>query len=335
MNASETSIEEICMIAKAFLSATTELRSTLEVVQASLVHTIEQCSVSKKEKDALIHVIQKVSPAGLNSLLESIEITERRTRSLYTKGYEELARTLAQSILEQKGVAGPTGERTFNSKADGDRAAALEVPQNSPAPKAVVTKVQTTKGTSTYSKYTELRQQYPVLRQLDKKASSSPIHQWVKQCGYDMTDSKKASASLDKGMAALLWPVGSRTNAVSAVQALAHPCGKGTVYILQMEKPTTKELGSHLSIEHHAVWLPSKYPNHAIVEVSNDPEQLSRDCPFSRKRRGWEAIYAELALVAQLNNHDESTRPSNQPSSISSIKQQPKATHPQPAVAAR
>lgn len=330
MNARQTSIEEVCRIAKAFLSDMAELRSTLEVMQASLTTTIEQSSVSKKEKDTLIHIIKKVSPTGLNSLLESIERTGQSTRTLYTQEYERAASALASTILEQSGVAGPTGERTFNSKGDGDRAAVLEVPQSSPKPvvsKTVTPQIQTS---STYSKYTELRQQYPVLRQLDKKPSDSAIHQWVQECGYDMTDSKKASASLDKGMNSLLWPVGSRINAVSAVQALPHPCGKGTVYILQMDKPTTKELGCHLCIKHHAVWLPSKYPNHVIVEVSSDPEQISRDCPFSRKRRGWETIYAELAKV---NSHDESTSTSNQSSHLSNTKQQHKAS--QPAVAAR
>lgn len=320
------------MIAEAFLSHVDKLESTLQIMQASYEAAIKGSSLPKNEKEALIHIVQRVSPVGLNSLLEAFRLTGQRTRSLYTKGYKELARTLAQSVLEQKGVAGPTGERTFTCKADGDRAAALEVPKPVMASKATP-EVQTNKGNSTYAKYRELRQQYPMLEQLNKKPSESAIHQWVRECGYDMSDSKKASGSLDKGMTALLWPVGNRTNAVSAVQALPHPCGKGTVYILQMDKPTTKGLGSHLDIQHHAVWLPSKHPNHAIVEVSSDPEQVSYNCPFSRKRRGWEPIYAELAKVAELNSHDESTRPASNTNNLSNTKQQHKA--PQPAIASR
>jgi hypothetical protein len=329
MNARQTSIEELCSIAKDFMKTASEVRSTLEIMQASYNTVIDSSNVSSKEKETLKRIVKQVSPAGLNSLLDAFDLSVQRTRTLYTREYERAASALASTILEQAGVAGPTGERTFNSKADGERAAVLEVPK--PKEQQPTTPPQAKSNTpSTYSKYTELRGQYPILSELSKKPTTSPIHQWVRECGYVMNSQQQARQTLDKGMGALLWPVGSRTNTVSTVQTLPHPCGKGTVYIIQMEKPTTRELGSHLCIEHHAVWLPSKHTHHVIVEVSSDPEQISRDCPFSRKRRGWEAIYAELA---KLNSHDESTRPTNQPSNTNNTKQQPKASILQPAIA--
>lgn len=329
MNARQTSIEELCSIARDFLKTANEVRSTLDIMQASYNTVIDSSNVSAKEKETLKRIVKQVSPVGLNSLLDAFELTVQRTRTLYTEEYERAASALASIILEQAGVAGPTGERTFNSKADGDRAAVLEVPQSNGTqiPKPQVTSKPTTASGSTFNKYTQERGQYPVLNELSKKPTASAIHQWVRECGYVMNSPQEARQTLDKGMAALLWPVGSRTNAVSTVQALPHPCGKGTVYILQMEKPTTKGLGSHLCIEHHAVWLPSKHPNHVIVEVNSDREQVSYNCPFSRKRRGWEPIYAVL------NSHDESINTNNKPGHVNSAKQQPKA--PQSAVIAR
>lgn len=338
MNARQTSIEELCSIAKDFLKTASEVRSTLEIMQASYNTVIDGSNVSSKEKETLKHIVKQVSPTGLNSLLDALELTVQRTRTLYTQEYERAASALASTILEQAGVAGPTGERTFNCKADGLRAATLEVPQQTTTLKPVVNKVatpetQTSKGTSKYTKYTQLLAQYPLLEQLNKKPSASPIHQWVQECGYNMSNPKEATSTLDKGMTALLWPVNTRTNAVSAVHALPHPCGKGTVYILEMEKPTTPELGRHLDIQHHAVWLPNKYPLHAIVEVSSDPEQVSRDCPFSRKRRGWEAIYSKLASLAELSERHEVPNTANSNQYSSSTKQQHKGRAPQQTVA--
>ena len=118
--------ERLCQIAKAFMAHAAELETTLEVMQASFNQTIEQSSISRIEKNTLKRITHQVSPIGLKSLLEEIQLTVARTRLLYIEAYSEAAANLSATIYEQSGIAGPTGERSFNSKADGKAASTKE-----------------------------------------------------------------------------------------------------------------------------------------------------------------------------------------------------------------
>lgn len=310
----QNEVEEICQIARSFLQHVEELRSTLEVMQASLEQTVDQSNLSPKEKEVLKHITQKVSPIGLQSLLEAIELTARRTASLRTDTYKDLAASLSRTIYQQAGVAGPSGERTFNNKHDAQIAASKEVAKAKVVmdpPKVELPPVKKadevpetiprtrTESSNAKAKYNQYINQYPILRNLVKKPKEPPseIHAWAIACGYEMTDSISAQATLEKGIDALLWPSDNGVNAVEKVHILPHPSKNGKVYILTMEKDTTSaqhvpgisnagKESSHLSIE-CVTWCSPEYPKHIVVEISS---KLSKESPFKQKRRGWEEV---------------------------------------------
>lgn len=340
--------EEICQISRAFLSHVEELRSTLEVVQASLEQAINQSSLSPKEREVLKHITSRVAPVGLRSLLEGFELTAARTSHLRTETYKELAAALASTIYEQAGVAGPTGERTFNNRYDAMTAATKEVakPRVVTVPPKVIIPVRTAtdaaqqgcpatdapgiSSINAKAKYNQYIKEYPILGFLTRKPKEPPseIHAWLRACGYEMTDNLSAQATLGKGLDALLWPADEGVNAVVGVHVLPHPSRSGEVYILTMEKDTCgKESGHLLGIE-CATWCSPEYPKYIVVEVST---KLSKDSPLKQKRRGWEEVEAYLnrsnpqgnQVPHTRGNHGENSRTRNSSSIINTAKQHP------------
>ncbi|WOL31488.1 hypothetical protein [Microcoleus phage My-WqHQDG] len=323
--------ERLCQIAKAFMAHTAELESTLEVMQASFNQTIEQCNVSRIEKNTLKRITNQVSPVGLKSLLEEIKLTVDRTRLLYVEAYSEAAANLSATIYQQSGVAGPSGERSFNNKADGKLAAAKEQSQHvikpialsantvTSAPITVTpTPMRTIKETpapaSGIARYKHYASEYPILTALTApKEPPSAVHKWVTTCGYLMDSTNNARASIDKGLNALLWPSNdpNSVNAVTGVHVLPHPSGSGNVFMLTMNYPTTGNEAMHvqqcglIDLTEGKVWVPKRYPLSIVVEVS---PKASRECPFGRisdQRKGWEVINKYLI------NQQQSTRTPN------------------------
>jgi hypothetical protein len=337
--------EQLCQIAKSFMAHAAELETTLEVMQASLNQTIEQSNLSRIEKNTVKHIANRVSPVGLKSLLEEIQLTVARTRLLYVEAYSETAANLSATIYQQSGVAGPTGERSFNSKADGKLASIKEQSQHVIKPIALqantntqtnvapvmplvrtipVKKEGTPAPTSGIARYKHYANEYPILNALTTpKEPPSSVHKWVTTCGYLMDSTANARGSIDKGLNALLWPSSNpnSVNAVMGVHVLPHPSGSGEVFMLTMSYPTTGSEAMHvqqcslIDLTAGKVWVPKRYPLSIVIEVS---PKASRECPFRRiseQRKGWEVINQYLT---NKNQHETTStnrkpRPSNAP----------------------
>ncbi len=339
--------EQLCQIAKSFMAHAAEIETTLEVMQTSLNQTIEQSSVSRIEKNVMKHIANKVSPVGLKSLLEEIKLTVARTRLLYVEAYSEAAANLSATIYQQSGVAGPTGERTFNNKADGKLADAREQSQHvikpialqkgaGTATNAPISVTPTPNGIARYKHYAS---EYPILNALTTpKEPPSAVHKWVTTCGYLMDSTASARSSIDKGLNALLWPTSSpnNVNAVKEVHVLPHPSGSGNVFILTMNYPTTGNEAMHvqqcglIDLTVSKVWSSKRYPLSIVIEVS---PKASRECPFGRiseQRKGWEVINKYLTNQNQnvhtTNNH-ETTNTNRKPRGSAAPKHYPETIY--------
>ena len=309
--------EEVCQLARDMTSQLSELEDTLKVMQASYEQTIKQCSMPEGEKREVLRILQRVSPAGLNSLLERLHQTADRARLLRVEEYSAAAAALAATIYQQSGIAGPSSERTFTNKADGAAAAIREVAH----PSLEDTKRQ-------YNKYLPKCSLLKVLTEGAKPGSlTHDALLWAQVCGYNTKSKATVEASIHHGLAAFIW--NSYGCTVQEVTRMEHP-SQGYVFVLKLETYThnagagTKPNCTQQISKDWALWTPKRYPLHAVVEIST---RLSRECPFTRPREGWEAISSYLAsqyptpTKNTTPTHNEShNRPPSNPRSTPSTK---------------
>jgi hypothetical protein len=308
---------EICYIADDFLKHMSVLEMTLEVTTASILEATKH--LPTKERKALQHVIERVSPVGLKNLLEAVQMTASRTNHLRTQVYADAAKALVTTIYTQKGVAGPTSERTFNNAADGAAAAIKEVASASEmlgskstapitTPKPVITptikkfrpQVNAAERKAAMELYRQWALKCPLVKCLGKPTEPpSDTHLWVMACGYVMASKEEAQATLRIGLNALLWSTSDGVNVVEKVKRFTHPSSEGCVYVLNMSKTTTQAETNHLTslksetglaatLTDNATWVMPEYPHLIVVELS---PKYSKEHPFNGKpRKGWDAI---------------------------------------------
>lgn len=280
---------ELCHIAEELLGHLSKIESTLEVMQTTLMTTINSSSMSSEEKKIASGIVKRVAPTGIKSLLDAIQLTTQRTRHLYVEQYQDAAKRLVDTIYQQAGIAGPTSERTFNSKADAKHAATLEVA--TPKTQVAVAIAIENEGKRQTDRYKKLVKSHPqVAAVLDKvpKPPITPLQEWLTVCGYVPTDTTSARATLGKGLDAVMWP---NNNTVLSVEKYPHP-SCGDVFILRMESPTRGEGEHHLKeVPNCRVWAPKQYPYYYVVEISR---RASKTSPFINPREKWQAIVKYL-----------------------------------------
>ena len=286
---------EICYIADDFLKHMSVLEMTLKVTTESMLEATK--CLPNKERKALQHVIERVSPIGLKNLLEAVQMTASRTNHLRTEIYTEAAKALVDTIYTQKGVAGPTSERTFNNVADGNAAALKEVatpklttPVVIPAIKKSKPQVDNAERKAAMELYRQWALKCPLVKCLGKPTEPpSDTHLWVMACGYVMASKEEAQATLRIGLNALLWSTSDGVNVVEKVKRFTHPSSEGCVYVLNMSKTTTQAETNHLAtLTDSATWVMPEYPHLIVVELS---PKYSKEHPFNGKtRKGWDAI---------------------------------------------
>ncbi len=293
--------QELCHIAEELLNHLSKLTITLEVMQTTLCSAITNTSMSPKEKEVAKGIIQRVAPTGIKSLLDSIQLTTQRTRHLYVESYQLAAEQLVKTIYQQSGHGGPTGERTFNNRAEGKHAAALEVA----TPSKRVTPIPTPDATARYRALTKSHPQLAAVLDKVAKPPVTALQEWLAACGYIQKDTASAKASLNYGLDAVIWP---NNNTVVSVEKLPHP-SCGTVYILKLEKPTNGTETDHLTLSDCKVWAPTQYPQHVVVEMS---ARASKTSPFANPREKWEPIVTYL----DKQYHEQNNGTSNSPSPV-------------------
>ena len=290
---------ELCHIAEELLGHLNRLEDTLKVMETTLCTTIDKSSMTIEEKKVASGIVKRVAPTGMKSLLNAINLTTQRNRHLYVEQYQDAAKRLVETIYQQSGIAGPTSERTFNSKADAKHAAAVEVANNThtvPHPKKTVVSTAVAiaiegEGKKQTDRYKKLVKSHPqVAAVLDKvpKPPVTPLQEWLTVCGYVQTDSTSAKATLGRGLDAVMWP---NNNVVIGVAKYPHP-SCGDVFILRMENPTTGEEENHLKdVPNCKVWAPVQHRCYIVVEIS---PRGSKTSPFINPREKWGTIIKYL-----------------------------------------
>lgn len=316
-------VEEVCQLAKAMADQLSELEATLQIMQASYQQTINQCSMPEGEKREVLRILQKVSPAGLSSLLERLQQTADRARLLRIEEYSQAAAALAATIYQQSGVAGPSSERTFTNKADGAAAAVREVAH----PSLADTKAQ-------YNKYLP---KCSLLKVLTEGArTSSPKYDallWAEVCGYNTKSKESVEATIHHGLGAFIW---DNNCTVQEVTRMQHP-SKGEVFILKVDQATQGVRPSCMQeiTKEWAMWTPKRYPNHVVVEITTS-NRVSYTCPFSHPREGWEEITSYLenqypqgnkkSTIHHRPHHESHNRPPSNPRATTNAKLTTKAS---------
>lgn len=326
MNTTTNRTEEVCQLARDMMSQIGELEDTLEIMQASLLEVIKQCSMPENEKREVLRILQKVSPAGLKSLLEKLHQTADRARLIKVEEYSQAAAALAATIYQQSGVAGPTSERTFTNKTDAATAAVREVAHPSLS--------------NTREQYNKYLPKCPLLRVLTEGAKpGSPLYDallWAQLCGYNTKNKETVEATIHHGLAAFIW----NDAVVQEVTRMGHP-SQGYVFLLKLDISASQRYNQSVGSstpppccmqidKDWALWMPKRYPLHAVVEVST---RLSRSCPFTRPREGWEAISTYLDAQypvkrTPINNHhhESHNRPPSNARAVANAKLPAKAS---------